>query len=82
MPQRMSLRIGVDCGGTNTDAVVLDGSDQVLGWAKRTTTEPDVLDGVRQALAAALRHAGRGKPLSALLACLSCGSFLRGYEER
>lgn len=59
----MSLRIGVDCGGTNTDAVVLDDSDRVLGWAKRTTTQPDVLAGVREAVAAALRDAGRGKGL-------------------
>lgn len=57
----MSLRIGVDCGGTNTDAVVLDDTDQVLGWAKRTTTTPDVLAGVREAVSAALRDAGRGK---------------------
>ncbi|PRW56447.1 hydantoinase subunit beta [Chlorella sorokiniana] len=56
----MSLRIGIDCGGTNTDAVVLDASDRVLGWAKRTTTEPDVLAGVQQAVTAALRGAGRG----------------------
>ncbi len=49
---RDTLRIGIDVGGTNTDAVVLDGST-VLGWAKRPTT-PDVTSGVAAALAAVL----------------------------
>lgn len=53
------LRIGVDCGGTNTDAVVLDQQDRVLGWAKATTTE-DVLGGVVAAVQGALGNAGRG----------------------
>ncbi|KAL4447891.1 hypothetical protein ABPG75_005110 [Micractinium tetrahymenae] len=52
------LRIGVDCGGTSTDAVVLDERDRVLGWAKATTTE-DVLEGVVAAVQGALRQAGK-----------------------
>ena len=35
---KMDLRVGVDVGGTNTDAVVMVGDD-VLGWAKTMTTE-------------------------------------------
>lgn len=46
------IRIGVDVGGTNTDAVVLDGPRVVAG-AKRPTTA-DVHSGVKAALAAAL----------------------------
>ena len=38
------LRIGVDVGGTNTDAVAMSGND-VVGWAKATTT-PEVTDGI------------------------------------
>ena len=34
------MRIGIDVGGTNTDAVLMDGID-VLGWRKTPTT-PDV----------------------------------------
>ena len=42
-------RIGVDVGGTNTDAVLVDGA-RVLG-AVKTATTADVLGGVRAALA-------------------------------
>lgn len=45
----MSLRIGIDVGGTNTDAVLLAGRE-VLAWIKRPTT-PDVTAGIVDALA-------------------------------
>lgn len=44
------MRIGVDVGGTNTDAVLMDGSD-VLASAKRPTTE-DVAGGIVDAVQA------------------------------
>lgn len=44
----MPLRIGVDVGGTNTDAAVLDGST-VIASCKRPTSA-DVLTGVAEAL--------------------------------
>lgn len=40
------LSIGVDVGGTNTDAVVLDGDGRVLAWTKRATTD-DITGGIR-----------------------------------
>ncbi len=46
------LRLGVDVGGTNTDAVVVSGAE-LLGAAKVTTT-PDIMDGVIAAARAAL----------------------------
>jgi N-methylhydantoinase A/oxoprolinase/acetone carboxylase beta subunit len=46
----MAARIGVDVGGTNTDAVLIDGHD-VLAWAKRPTSA-DVTSGIREALTA------------------------------
>ncbi|MSP02513.1 MAG: hydantoinase/oxoprolinase family protein [Acetobacteraceae bacterium] len=49
-------RIGIDVGGTNTDAVLLDG-DQILATVKTPTTE-DVLSGVRLALNAVTETAG------------------------
>ena len=49
------IRIGVDVGGTNTDAAVLDGQ-VVVGGAKRQTTA-DVHSGVQEAIAAALQAA-------------------------
>lgn len=42
------LRIGIDVGGTNTDAVLLEGR-QVVGWVKATTTA-DVTGGITTAL--------------------------------
>ncbi|MEV0346927.1 hydantoinase/oxoprolinase family protein [Nonomuraea sp. NPDC050680] len=48
-----ALRVGIDVGGTNTDAVVLDASDRVVAKAKRPTT-PDVTEGLRAALDAVL----------------------------
>ena len=56
----MALRIGVDCGGTNTDAAVLAADGMVLGWAKHKSTE-DVLTGVVAAVKAALESAGQGE---------------------
>ena len=47
------LRIGIDVGGTNTDAVVLDGAARVVAQAKTPTT-PDVTTGIRAALALVL----------------------------
>jgi N-methylhydantoinase A/oxoprolinase/acetone carboxylase beta subunit len=42
-------RIGIDVGGTNTDAVLIDGAKVVA--AVKTTTTADVMGGVRSALA-------------------------------
>ena len=49
------VRVGVDVGGTNTDAVVMAGR-RLLGWAKTPTTADvtgGILSGVREALARA-----------------------------
>ncbi len=50
------LRIGVDVGGTNTDAVAMSGND-VVGWAKATTT-PEVTDGIVTAVGTLLGSHG------------------------
>ena len=34
------IRIGVDVGGTNTDAVLMDGRNVVDGFKSTTTEEP------------------------------------------
>ena len=46
------MRIGLDVGGTHTDAVLMDGS-QVIARVKATTTE-DVASGIEAALASVL----------------------------
>jgi len=45
----MRYRIGIDVGGTNTDAVIVDESLQVIATAKTPTT-PDVMEGIRKAI--------------------------------
>ena len=50
------IRIGIDVGGTNTDAVVMDGN-RVLAGVKASTTA-DVMSGVVAALKAVLQASG------------------------
>ena len=50
------LRIGIDVGGTNTDAVVMDGN-AVLSAIKAITTE-DVISGVGNAMEMAIAASG------------------------
>jgi N-methylhydantoinase A/oxoprolinase/acetone carboxylase beta subunit len=52
-------RIGIDVGGTNTDAVLIDGT-RVMG-AVKTTTTADVLGGVRAALEQLLAQGDPGR---------------------
>jgi N-methylhydantoinase A/oxoprolinase/acetone carboxylase beta subunit len=51
------LSIGVDVGGTNTDAVVLDASGAVMAHTKRATTD-DVTSGIRAAIVHVLAAIG------------------------
>ena len=50
----LDCRLGIDVGGTNTDAVVLDASDHVLAKAKVACT-PDIIGGITAVLEAVLR---------------------------
>lgn len=45
----MTLRLGIDVGGTNTDAVVLDEQNRLLAKGKTPTTE-DVTSGINDAI--------------------------------
>ncbi|MFN8623441.1 MAG: hydantoinase/oxoprolinase family protein [Chloroflexota bacterium] len=53
----LDLRLGIDVGGTNTDAVVLDRADRLLAKAKSPTT-PDVTSGIENAVDAVLAAGG------------------------
>ena len=68
MGSRLELRLGIDVGGTNTDAVVLDRDDRLLARAKVPTT-PDVSSGIAAAAAAAVADLGadRGRITHAML---------------
>ncbi len=59
------IRIGIDVGGTNTDAVLID-RQQVAG-AVKTPTTADVTGGVRAALRNLLDETGRGGEVAAVM---------------
>jgi N-methylhydantoinase A/oxoprolinase/acetone carboxylase beta subunit len=53
----VALRIGIDVGGTHTDAVILDSQNSIVGAEKVDTTE-DVSTGISDALDLILRRSG------------------------
>ena len=59
------MHIGVDVGGTNTDAVLMNGT-VLMGAAKEPTTA-DVTSGIRDALREALRHLPRDRWIDAVM---------------
>ncbi len=61
----MLVRIGVDVGGTNTDAVLMEG-DTLLAQAK-VPTSPDVTSGIEASIGAVMRDAGSDAQPSAVM---------------
>ena len=45
-----SLRLGIDTGGTYTDAVLINGADQVEASAKVLTNHQDLVSSIRHVL--------------------------------
>lgn len=84
---KRALRIGVDVGGTNTDAVLLDldAVDQpdrgVLAFHKTPTSSPNVTDGIETAVGNVLGQAG---DCISEISCLVVGTthFLNAVIER
>ncbi|KAJ9632861.1 hypothetical protein H2204_007591 [Knufia peltigerae] len=82
-----SLRIGVDVGGTNTDAVLLDTSATaapnrgVLAFCKTATTGPNVSDGIETALRNVLEQTNADK---SQIACVTIGTthFINAVVEQ
>ncbi|MFN4202198.1 MAG: hydantoinase/oxoprolinase N-terminal domain-containing protein [Tabrizicola sp.] len=67
----MAIFLGVDTGGTYTDAVILDeGANAVLGKAKALTSRQDLAIGIGQAVDAAIAAAGV-RPADVALVSLS-----------
>lgn len=73
------MRLGVDVGGTNTDAVLIDGTE-VAAWAKHPTSA-DVSAGVAAAIEAVLDEAGANADA---VACVMIGTtqFANALVER
>ena len=49
------MLLGIDVGGTFTDAVIIDGTE-IVAQAKKTTTHENVLDGILAALDGVLKE--------------------------
>ena len=49
----MQYKIGIDIGGTNTDAVLLNNKNEILAKTKMSTSQ-DVSTGIEQALSEVL----------------------------
>lgn len=65
----MSLRLGIDTGGTYTDAVLVEGATQsVLGKSKSLTTRHDLIEGIAASIG---KTVGEYKPEDISLVCLS-----------
>ena len=58
----MVYRIGIDVGGTNTDAAVLGDGKAVIGCAKAPTS-PDVLSGIKESISRVLVGTRIGKSI-------------------
>ncbi|MFC3052844.1 hydantoinase/oxoprolinase N-terminal domain-containing protein [Kordiimonas pumila] len=73
------MRLGIDVGGTNTDAVLLEGKT-VLSWAKSPTTA-DVTDGIIEVIEAVLKNANVDR---SALECVMIGTthFTNALVER
>ena len=73
------MKIGVDVGGTNTDAVIL-GTDGVVGWNKTPSTK-DVYSGIVSAISAAIEA---GQVDSTDIDCVMIGTtqFTNAVIER
>ena len=76
----MSYRMGIDVGGTNTDAVVLDVDDKVVAKSKRPTSE-DISSGIKEAVDAVLVES-RIDPSLIINAMLGTTHSTNGIVER
>ena len=74
----MALRVGIDTGGTYTDAVLVDADAQVLAIAKALTTPHDLSIGVSEALMQVIP----GRAAEVGLVCVSTTLATNALVER
>ena len=73
------IRIGIDVGGTNTDAVMMDGREVLA--ATKTATTHEVMSGVRQAMQSVIDRAGIG-PEQVVHVMIGTTHFTNAVVER
>ncbi len=78
----MRARLGIDTGGTFTDAVLLDGAGGVLAAAKALTTHADLKQGIAAAIEAVLDGRDVGLDLVGLSTTLATNAVVEGKGGR
>lgn len=73
-----SLKLGIDTGGTYTDAVLVGGDDEIVAAAKRLTTRHDLTIGIADVLNALPGESLREVSLVSLSTTLSTNSVIEG----
>ena len=77
----MTLALGVDTGGTYTDAVLIRDEQDVVASAKALTTRHDLAIGIGQAVRAVLKKSGAAPGdigLAALSTTLATNALVEG----
>ena len=74
----MSVLLGIDTGGTYTDAVLLDEERGVIGTAKALTTKHDLSEGIQSAVKAALPDPPPQIRLVSLSSTLATNAIVEG----
>jgi N-methylhydantoinase A/oxoprolinase/acetone carboxylase beta subunit len=77
----MALLLGIDTGGTYTDAVLLDEGAGVVASAKALTTKHDLSIGIRDALNAVLPHRSADIGLVSLSTTLATNAIVEGQTS-
>ena len=78
----MSKLLGIDTGGTYTDAVLFDEADGVVASAKALTTKHDLAIGIRAAAEAVLAQADGEIGLVSLSTTLATNAMVEGQGGR
>lgn len=81
----MTLSLGVDTGGTYTDAVLIRDEKHVVAWAKALTTRHDLAVGVGNAVSAVLAEAAVAPAqvsMAALSTTLATNALVEGQGGR
>lgn len=74
----MSILLGIDTGGTYTDAVLLDDEHGVISTAKALTTKHDLSIGIQNAVQMALPHPSPDIQLVSLSSTLATNAIVEG----
>lgn len=81
----MTLALGVDTGGTYTDAVLVRDERDVVAFSKALTTRHDLAEGIGEAVEAVLREAGVSPQeisLASLSTTLATNALVEGQGGR